>query len=1639
MESIRRHQGLASEIAAEAEDVADRLKQAIFDPAQPRIKELAGNPLLVTILALVFRNRGSLPQHRADLYQRALEILIEDWRDTGMTTDRLTLVLAPLAAYIHGKYSTGLIPANDLREQLRRSMVTADSDLARRPAELSDQLDRILHTAHDTVGLLAARGEGIYGFLHLTFQEYLAGLSLVRDRSRAAEAILGKLGDPRWQEPILLALGRIGSKEPCNTWMDAWGTGDRLELLLRLLDAEDPLADLIPRSALLLARALEEMAEVPDKAVEELARRLLRSYADRERIGQFPLVRERVERTFERLHAGPHAAVVERVVVEELGRPETAAAAAALLRGLEWYTDRLAAALQAGLGHDRGEWDWPIQRCLLAIVTPPVPLAEPKPPQPPSPDQMEKLRQSKLFEYQELRANLSVAEAAYAEKLDRYQLHQGRPPAELSLDRLPFRAALEREAVLAERVAADPAWQRLVVALYGGYEDMQAVETFRDYREIAQFLRQPEAIRNAEIARDRAYFVGRFGHDDVVYNAAVYLDVGMGGRMRRAKQSPKFLARAIFRDSALTPRLLAALRREQAPSSVVPYLRNQWATVGRTDRRVEAAVALIALGEDFSDDLEGCSDASLIKAVVERLHQIRHSLADSIMRSMSRTVTIPPAEGQEGQKAKSTTESALFPALRHLSRILTSPAWSSVFSSLVALRVEYGDEPFDPRYLLDLPPPCNLQPLTEFWAQRLATGTVDDIDFNFTFSLDRMRATPPHELIASLRRLNESVNLRWPGRLIPWEVEPLPPVSGSWPDIPTEVIDSVENLRTEAFGPAYRQSVRSGFLDAIRKRRGEVPPGLIPELLTVNKFNPCSGSEFLVAFAPNDSDPSWQGLVTQARRITNAYYRGRALCRLGRYLPQQRSTLMAEARKAANEILDPHAKCRLLESLLLHFGGANARQIFEETADAARAVTDPDDKARALARLSRQASGDDQHALLRDALTSAQAIPDEAAKAETLWLLQPLLRRVPDLYAQARQTARALGDPQNQARALGLRGRLLLYVEADVLPLSPDMPALWTPLVLGALILDITRQFGDSAETDALWRQLPSDPSPTARQLLLIGRENGLALTRTAAEALERCVENADEEAVRDLLPLLQDLTPDASSLVEGWLDHWHEGLAHHAALCLAEPGRRLTEQTLPGLLALITGNEDRTRVRASLVLQGGVTLFKRESRNFLSSELGPTVIEGLGRVGVEFERSGNQGPARVIELAFSDILFDSPDQIRKWCADINLANANADTSEFVLSWILDVDEKCWEVLREQYQNGGERTRAAILRSLLYMFVNTNEPIHFEAGTENWLRDGVGPWAEVFRVIPGQPYPIVKAIQLAQTRNPGAKPVPLVAAAEAELAGLAVKITPLLSADCPVFEELGTIGEHLSWCDSGLLASPYNSDNDLWAMIDEKNDDLFVVMVHWLAKRLPHDESLDELYLPQYWLLFTASVYAERSPDTFARLAMELNLEPMLTRAARAHPKIVARVAAVRLLGKLRRVSTETVVALLDSLLDEQQVREMASRVLRDLPRVKHTSITPLLQALDHDSGLVASCAAQVLTQLARSERLPTEVRSQILAALADAVRSPRSERGVYEIAGAGSSDSDGHRRLSYTGTVRAALCRALLDAVGGL
>jgi hypothetical protein len=161
------------------------------------LSDLAGNPLLLTMIATVDRYRGSLPGSRAELYGEICAVFLGRRRrardlDFGLRPDQKQSVLEPLAYSMmcHGVQETTTAEAAEtIREPLA----------AVRPH--SPALD-FLKDIEASSGLFLERENGVWGFAHLTIQEYLAAVH-IRDRGMSAE-LAAHVHDAWWHETVRL-------------------------------------------------------------------------------------------------------------------------------------------------------------------------------------------------------------------------------------------------------------------------------------------------------------------------------------------------------------------------------------------------------------------------------------------------------------------------------------------------------------------------------------------------------------------------------------------------------------------------------------------------------------------------------------------------------------------------------------------------------------------------------------------------------------------------------------------------------------------------------------------------------------------------------------------------------------------------------------------------------------------------------------------------------------------------------------------------------------------------------------------------------------------------------------------------------------------------------------------------------------------------------------------------------------------------------------------------------------------------------------------------------------------------------------------------------------------------------------------
>ncbi|MEM1096374.1 MAG: NACHT domain-containing protein [Bacteroidota bacterium] len=187
---------------------------------RPSVKELASTPLLLTMLCLRFDKGGAFTENRAELYERSVRALLEEWDATrnvkrdqiylNLSVRQKEMLLAQVAesTFREEKYF--------MHQRILKNRI--GQFIAELPGSEDDKISadsyRVLKAIEANHGLLVERAEGVYSFSHLTFQEYFTAMHLEANRDEGTLDILVKdhLFDPRWREVIVLVSGLLTSR-----------------------------------------------------------------------------------------------------------------------------------------------------------------------------------------------------------------------------------------------------------------------------------------------------------------------------------------------------------------------------------------------------------------------------------------------------------------------------------------------------------------------------------------------------------------------------------------------------------------------------------------------------------------------------------------------------------------------------------------------------------------------------------------------------------------------------------------------------------------------------------------------------------------------------------------------------------------------------------------------------------------------------------------------------------------------------------------------------------------------------------------------------------------------------------------------------------------------------------------------------------------------------------------------------------------------------------------------------------------------------------------------------------------------------------------------------------------------------------
>ncbi|MFZ4524311.1 MAG: SUMF1/EgtB/PvdO family nonheme iron enzyme [Chlorobium sp.] len=221
------------------------------------LHSLAGVPLLLQIMAMLWKDREFLPAGRSELYDAALNYML-DYRDRRrgiyplLAAKDARRVLSPVSLWMQEELKTDEADRVAMQQKMQKLLDTLYNSL---PAE------EFCRNLVERAGVLVEYGDKEYVFRHKSFREYLAGVQLLKNMHRPdyLDIIVTRFGDDWWHEPLRFFIGHVDDAEVFDDFMQ------------KLFDS--PVTEnLTPKQQDLLVTLVEE---APQRKIDALQKKLV--------------------------------------------------------------------------------------------------------------------------------------------------------------------------------------------------------------------------------------------------------------------------------------------------------------------------------------------------------------------------------------------------------------------------------------------------------------------------------------------------------------------------------------------------------------------------------------------------------------------------------------------------------------------------------------------------------------------------------------------------------------------------------------------------------------------------------------------------------------------------------------------------------------------------------------------------------------------------------------------------------------------------------------------------------------------------------------------------------------------------------------------------------------------------------------------------------------------------------------------------------------------------------------------------------------------------------------------------------------------------------------------------------------------
>ncbi|MGL5792896.1 MAG: NACHT domain-containing protein, partial [Waterburya sp.] len=175
------------------------------------IEEFATNPLLLTLLCILFEDSSDFPSSRSEIYEEGLDIMLKQWdaervierEGDGLSLQQEKELLCYIALRIFEKKQY-FVKEVDLKFYIANYL----NNLAE--TEISKvNVGKVLKSIEAKHGLLVEQAKKVYSFSHLAFQEYLTAKKFVCEYDLQVSIgmlshLVSHMSDEKWREIFLL-------------------------------------------------------------------------------------------------------------------------------------------------------------------------------------------------------------------------------------------------------------------------------------------------------------------------------------------------------------------------------------------------------------------------------------------------------------------------------------------------------------------------------------------------------------------------------------------------------------------------------------------------------------------------------------------------------------------------------------------------------------------------------------------------------------------------------------------------------------------------------------------------------------------------------------------------------------------------------------------------------------------------------------------------------------------------------------------------------------------------------------------------------------------------------------------------------------------------------------------------------------------------------------------------------------------------------------------------------------------------------------------------------------------------------------------------------------------------------------------